>query len=781
MFKKFNTPLIIGLRSRVNALLNSHTPFRLPLREIVALLLLLYCCGLTASAHANAAYNSADDQSLAITGKVLDVETGEPLQGVSIFLPVHLRGDNTDSNGVFEISGLAQGEYLLIARFVGYETMELSVELPLSEPLLIELQQTSILLDDVIVTASPVRRNIRYQPATAYNRIDLQERQGASMGELLDGEPGISMRSFGPAPARPVIRGFDGDRLLILENGERMGDMSNTAHDHNVTLDPLAIERIEVVRGPASLLYGSSALGGVVNLITSDMPDRWDTGSSGTLAADLASVNTGGALQGRYQLGREHWATTGRISMRQSGDLKTPQGRLQGTSMNHIEGSAGAGYRTQGFSGALAIGGVNNIYGLPEELDDPDEEIELRLNQQTLQGRGIWERSGFFRHAELRLHASRMFQQEIEIEYEPDGWVDEDVELEFLQYAANSTFTLRHRPVGLFDEGVFGANFYLLTRDVGGEEAFTPGVTSRTMALFTYQEIPINATTRLQFGLRGESNHIEPLTNDDFSTVPSARTNAAVSGSVGLNVRPVRTVEIGAQLARAHRFPILEELFADGVHFGAGIYEVGDKDLKTETSMGADLFVRFATPVFRAELATFHYRINDYVALEPEGRVFIDDRGREWDVYSYRAADARLSGAELETRLRLHPKWQLQGSMDYVYGRRVDTDEALPVMPPLRYRMALRYQSGPWWSEARLRHVTAQNRVVENELPTDGYTLLGLSAGFNLQAGGTHSLVLRAENLANTTYRDHLSRVDRSEFGFPMPARNVRLTWSYQF
>lgn len=737
---------------------------------------LLFCCTLLISGTVTAA------QSLfSLHGEVINSENGVPVPGATVLLKGSDRGTAADSDGRFELRNLEAGSYTLIIRAVGFATKEVEVTVPLEGRLSIGLEPDVVRSDDVIVTASPLGRNIRYQSANAYDIQQLQDRQASSLGEMLDGEPGIAMRSFGPAPSRPVIRGFDGDRLLILENGERMGDLSNTAHDHNISIDPLVAERVEVVRGPASLLYGSSALGGVVNIITSDIPREWETGTSGTAALEGSSMNDMFSGFGRIQQGGENWAATGRFSYRGGGDVRTPEGRLPGTFIRNFEGGGGLGYRTESFNGGLSLTAIDHNYGLPEEISDPDEEAEIRMNQQTLQGQGVWSTTGFFDQVELRFHGSRLFQQEVESEFEPDGLIDEDIELEFEQYAINSTLTARHGKAGFLDEGVIGLNTQLRRMQVGGEEAFTPGINSRSASLFTYHESALSRITTLQFGLRGEMQSHSTRTNSDFPDLSESHTDGALSGSVGLNIRPAGGLEIGVQVARSHRFPILEELYADGVHFGAGVYERGDAGLVTEVGHGADLFLKWANSRYRAEISGFYYRISDYVAFEPTGEVFTDSREREWDIYEYRARNAELLGGEAQFSVLLTNRLQTGAAADLVRGSMVDDGSPLPTMPPVRYRIFTRYETGNWWIGGDLRIVNNQNRVVEEELPTDGYTLLGMNAGARFGSQDMHRISLSADNLTNALYRDHLSRVDRSEFGSPMPGRNVRLSYRVIF
>jgi hypothetical protein len=194
----------------------------------------------------------------------------------------------------------------LVITGMGYVTEKIEVEIVPGRNLEIniELDYRGLDLDEVVVTSSPTARGFRYQPDNVFTGEQLQRRADISFGEMLDGEPGISMRSMGPTPSRPVIRGLDGDRILILQNGERMGDLSETAAGHAISLDPLSANRVEVVRGPASLLYGSSAIGGVINLMTGDIPDAWDNGPSGVVSLQGASNNNMGAGFGTVYLGQ---------------------------------------------------------------------------------------------------------------------------------------------------------------------------------------------------------------------------------------------------------------------------------------------------------------------------------------------------------------------------------------------------------------------------------------------------------------------------------------------
>ncbi len=688
-------------------------------------------------------------------------------------------GRLTGGDGRVSFADLPEGTYRLAVEAPGFETLESQVRLPTAETIHVVLQPRPLTLEEVVGTASPLRSGVTYTAVQAFDRDALTERMGASIGSMLDGEPGVAMRSLGAAATRPVIRGFDGDRILVLENGERMGDVGETAADHAVALDPLTIERLEVVRGPASLLYGSGALGGVVNLTTRDMPRTWSRGWEGALETQASSMNSSASASGILLHGADHWATTFRFSAREAGDIRTPAGRIRDTALSSRDGSVGLVRQWDELHLGVSGSFVDREYGVPEEWDDPDEEVFIAMERQSLQARLDWEpvEPGFIRGLEWRTLASRFFQQEVERGLQEDGRVDEDVELEYDALSFSSTATLRHGPVGVFAEGAFGMAVRGRRLDIGGDEAFTPGVDERSVGMFTFQEAPLSDDLTLQVGARIEGNWNGARPNDDFPDSDDTRNATAFSGSVGLNWRPGAGWETGLQVARAHRVPLVEELFAHGPHIGISTFEIGDPDLADEVSHGLDLFVRRDFARGSVEMAGFANWINDYVAFQPLGRI---DQESGFPVFQYQGTDARLLGGELSGDVRLNEVWSAGAGVDWVRGARTDSaGDPLPSIPPLRTRVQLRADPGRWWAGATLRATSSQDRVAPDEPATDGYLLLDVRAGLRMDPMGSHSVLLRVDNALNQSYRDHLSRLPSRDLLMPGRAISVSYRWRF--
>jgi iron complex outermembrane recepter protein len=716
-----------------------------------------------------------------IFGHVLDAETGDHLPFVNLLIKGTRIGTMTDATGHYLLTNLPVGRHTLIVQSMGFETTEVVFEIREKQTLEVdvEVRRRAIDLAEIVLTASPTASGFRYQPDAVFLGDKLQRYSEASFGEMLNGQPGVAMRSLGSAPARPVIRGLDGDRILVLENGERMGDIAETSADHSISLDPLAASRIEVVRGPASLLYGSSALGGVINLMTTDIPEDWDQGLGGVLSAQGATMNSMGAGFARATFGKEKWAGTARLSYRQAGNITTPEGEIPGTSMRNYDGSLGWGLNRENLKGGLSFSMTNQTFEIPEFVDEPDERVEIRAQRQALQGRFQKKYSGFFDQAQLRFNTSRFIQHEVEVEKQDDGSEIENIELEYEQLALSSTLTLQHKPIGLFDRGAFGMSFQGRVLDIYGDDAYTPGEQRFTLGLFTFQEMPLSNTTRLQFGVRLDFQNMAARSTESFPDIDMTRNAANYSGSFGLNYRPVKGVEIGGQFARSHRNPSAEELFARGVHLGAGVYEIGNENLKDEIGHGGDLFANFENGRFSIEVAGYVNYFRNFIVFQPTGLV---DEGSGYPIFEYQGDEARLMGSEIQAAYQITGNLTLNSGIDYVRGQRINGEnggENLPFIPPFRFSAEMEYNFRSAWLSARVQSVARQGKVAPGEETTDGYTLLGFVAGYRLDFHGRHVIIFRADNMLDTKYRDHLSRME--DRNLLMPGRNFTLAYRWFF
>ena len=711
-----------------------------------------------------------------LNGEVFDKQTRQPIPGATVFIEELERGTAADGDGRFEFRQMPPGAYTLTVRSVGFAITSLTIDHPADGLIRIEMQPSVLRADDIIVTSSPIGKNIQYQPAQAFNAEMLQQKAAPSLGEMLDGTPGVATRSFGSAPARPVIRGFDGDRVLVMQNGERMGDLSGTAVDHAVALDPLSMDRVEVIRGPASLLYGSSAIGGVVNMFSNDMPREWEKGIRGSIASHVATVNNMGAGLVRAQQGGSNFAATGRVIYRNGGDLMTPEGRLPDTSINNFSYGSGLGYRSGAFETGLAISGMDYTYGLPEAIDDLNESIEIRMNRTNIQSISTLKMDRFFDHAELRIHYSDYAHDEIEIERFQAGLIEEELEISFDQQTISSSLVLRHRPLGAM-EGALGLSFNRSQIAVGGEEALTPDAEGYFLAGYIYEEISLSDVFTMKTGVRMEWKETFVKTNELFPDASAFedRSDLIFSGALGLNYAPSAQWTAGIQVARAYRTPTIEELYSFAPHAAAGSFDIGNPTLQNEFSIGTDAFVEYKTDRLQTQLSLFANRIDNFVDFTPTGEIH-EPSGLPF--FEYVSKDAILYGFEFSTNVAFSDVLSGGVGFDYVRGHERSGElRNLTFMPPFRTHLQFMYDNGTIWAGPRLRIVNRQEQVAPNEDPTPGYLLIGADAGYRFGHGVT--LSLRMDNLLNERYRDHLSRVENRDA--PMPGRNLNAMVRWEF
>ncbi|TVR79333.1 MAG: TonB-dependent receptor [Saprospirales bacterium] len=756
-----------------------------------------------------------------LSGRVLDARNGEPLIGAAVFVTPARIGSTTDFSGEFTLQGLREGQIELQVNYLGYVSLKIQLEIPYSDDeLTIEMESDFFRTQEVIVTATPTGSAVNYQSAQAYSVNQLSARANLSLGDMLDGEPGLSSRSFGGGPSRPVIRGFDGERLVVLENGERMGDIQSTAPDHAITLDPLGLSRVEVVRGPASLLYGSSALGGVINMFTEDAPRQWNMGLGGGIAFHGATNNN--LLSGSAGLiyGTENQAFAGRLMYRTAGDANTPDEVIPNTGLESYTASVGWGYNKGRTRAGISGRYYQNHYGIPEfaSESDPDNpgffieeepEMEIRIFRYNAQAFLNQKLDGFFDEMELRASFSYSEQEE----GEPDP-LPEELELEIKTSTLSSTAMFMHRPFFIFNRGVIGSNLHYRYQEVDGIEAYHPGEDILNLALFTFQEVPLATGLNLQIGARFEQEWTSTVENRFFTPHPDPDLvnleevppfdgiSDAVfnfAGSLGLNYRPTKALEIGVQIARAHRNATVLERYADGWHAGATRVELGDPSLSSETGLGLDGFVKFTTERWQAEASGFYNNISNYVALltldnveavEIPYRVRAD---REFpNTVQFFGTDAKLLGFEAQFKMLLTENLLGSVTADYVRGTRDDeTGDPLPFIPPFRTTFGLSYEMSNWNVGAYYRLVAAQNRVPDDELPTEGYGVARLEAGYQIRGDNSvHSFNIRVDNLLNTNYSDHMSVVRRfndpvlgpsAPSRFDMPGINLNLMYRYSF
>lgn len=625
-------------------------------------------------------------------------------------------------------------------------------------------------LEEVVVTATPMAedRLSTTQPTSVLAGDALVLSLAPTIGETVGRQPGVQSTFFGPAASRPVIRGLGGDRVQVLTDGLATLDASGLSEDHAVAIDPALSDQIEVVRGPAALLYGSGASGGVVNVVTNRLHDQVPAGLQGMVEVRGDSALEERAIAGRIDAGLGPLALHVDAVRRETDDFEIPgfaqsharreqlleageapgdvAGKVPNSWSDTLAGGAGVTWVGDAALAGLAYSRHDTEYGIPTEdglfIDLEQDRIDLatRLDLDAAGGLTLKLRAAVsdYQHAEIEAGG------EIGTLYRVDG--------------SELRAAVDHSLPGGFT-GTGGLQWQEIELAASGEEAFVPGSTTRTWGVFMFEERDFQAAS-LELGLRLDNQQIHGPGLDGYD---SMGINASLGGLWQLGDR----LALVGQLVRSERHPSATELYADGPHAATQQFEIGDPDFRTERGLTADVGLRRTGDAITAEIRAFASRYDRYIYLAPTGTE-VDGL----PAFQFLQRDARFHGFEAEIGLPLGTDtgFALTLSGDYVRGRLNDGGD-LPRMPPLRLGASLSYAGGPLAASLTLRHHLEQDRVAALELPTDAYTLLDADLAWTPGWGARGTLLfLRASNLLDEDARMHSSPLKDE---LPLPGRSI--------
>lgn len=662
-------------------------------------------------------------------------------------------------------------------------------------------------LDEYVVTGGPVARSVG-DFVSPYNTLDqaaIQRENGSTLGALLESQTGVHASSFGGGASRPIIRGFDGPRVRILDSGIEQIDVSETSPDHAVSVEPLLVDRVEIIRGPSTLLYGSSAIGGVVNVIGKEIPrQRVDAkGYSGAFETRYDTASDGMTYLGYGTVGGENWALRVTGLSRDADDYDIPgEAEAEHDEEEHHDGddhdaehdeAHGVLENSYVETDSLSLGGTwffndrnyigaavsqyESFYGVPGHAhaheeedgahgDDEEEEesvaIDLERTRFDLEIALFdplnWIEAARFRFGYTDYEHTELEGAETGTIFERDGY-------EFRAEAA-------HYEWFGADEGVFGVQISDTDFSAIGDEAFTPPSETSDYALFVSEHIHKDSW-HFEYGARIEYRKI------DAQTVNGNYSDVALSVAGGLIYNLNENNSIALSLQRSERHPTSTELFADGPHLATSQFEIGDPTLELETAYGIDLSYRHRSADWKSTLTTFVTYFEDYV--------FADETGAEMDelpVFQFAAVDALFWGFEAEIDRVFYQTEKQQFTLglvgDFVRAENLDDDENLPRIPPLRIGLQGNYENGPWQTGVLLRRAFKQTLDATGESETDGYTELKADLGyeFTLNNGTSFTAFIQANNLLDEDIRHHTSFLKDVA---PLPGRSFTIGGRFEF
>nr|WP_310523115.1 TonB-dependent receptor [Polymorphobacter sp.] len=654
---------------------------------------------------------------------------------------------------------------------------------------------------EIIVTAPFERsRATVLSGVTVLQGTELTRELRGNIGDTLSRQAGVSSTSFGPNASRPILRGFQGERVRVLTDGIGSFDVSNTSVDHAVVINPQLAERIEVLRGPASLLYGSSAIGGVVNVIDKRIPrevpkEAVHLDLLGTYGSAASERSTAGVVE--LPLG-EHFVVHADGSYVKSDDLRIGGFVLSGPARaaalasaepaaNALAGlkdrlpntasetwTAGAGLAFVDAAGELGVAysHYDSLYGVPSRFDTDTgegEAVRLKVKQDRIDVRGqinvggsvvdtIKVRAGFadYQHSELSDTG------EIGTTFYNQG-LEGRVEVSQAKGAIGG---------GIWRGGT-GVQIFTRDFDVIGDEAFIPRNQTTQIGLFTLQELDFGSI-KTEFAGRYENARVRASVGDfRGSGVFVNRSFDLFSGSAGASTGLFDGWRVGVNLSHTERAPAAEELLANGPHAGTQAFEIGNPDFAKERSNGAEIVLRGKGDNYSFEASVYYNRFSDFIFERQTGA--IEDG---FPVFQFDQASARYLGFEAQAAFTVarfgDTDLKIDALADYTDARLLDGLGPVPRIPPFRVLGGIGVSNPVWDARAEIEHASSQKKVADFETETAGYTMVNASFAFRPFADRPNTaLVLSANNIFDVDARRHASFL--KDFA-PLPGRDIRIS-----
>jgi iron complex outermembrane recepter protein len=721
-----------------------------------------------------------------LSGRVTDSD-GAPVPSAAVLISELHRVATSGADGTFLLADVPSGEYTIIVRHVGFAPFAREVTVHGPATLTVTLRRTAIWVEPVTITATraPSAAFGSALSAAALSEDGLRRDESVSLAHSLARLPGVNALTTGAQIGKPVIRGLTGARVLVLGNGNRLEDYSWSDED-GPSVDARLAQRVELIRGPASVLYGSDALGGVVNVIPAELPDANGgpkvirTGFELSGATNNAELEAAARVEGAS--GPWAWRVFG--IGRAAGSLHTPVGELDNTGFGAVNGEAAIGRRGARGGSTLRYTRYAGEFKLLEADEPPSATAggpERKLSDDRVQA------TADYLLGSLRLETKAQWQRHSLVEVSDTGTSPTGTPLEGTAFDlllnTTSVDVLAHHAVSSAVRGTVGVSGLYQTNDTRGPIPLVPDARVRSAAGFVFEQ----ATRGRWSALAGGRIDVRRLTADGNATLalaPQQRDYTAWSGDVGLVYRPIETVALAANAGRAWRAPTLFELFSNGPHLGEARYEIGDAALKPEAGTELDGTVRWQGARVRVELAAYRNSIGRFIYITPTDSFVHVSSMDSLRVYRYQQADARLLGGEAAVEVDVAGPLTLRARSDAVRGTNRATGEPLPLIPPARVALGAELHSSAlrWAERARLavegEFVTRQTRLNPLDVPTAGYAVLNVEAGLDRPLWGRALRIdFAVRNIGNTAYRSFLSRY--KEFALD-PGRNVVLRLSLE-
>lgn len=620
-----------------------------------------------------------------------------------------------------------------------------------------------------------------YVQKTAFDKIiemsyslsgkDLQRNMNTTLAATIKNEMGMSMRSMGPAPSRPVFRGLSGERITISEDGIKTNDLSSTSPDHSVALETFTVEKIEVLRGPKLLTKSPTNVGAVINAIRNEIPQELPDKININFGTYGESVNSGFSSSLVIKAPVLDFSLRGEISNRNTGNQKTPSGTLLNSGINTFNYSGGLSYIKNKIITGISYREFKTDYGIPGGFIGAHPfGVNIAMKKKQI-------------NFKLKYDVGSKYLENIEAEFSRVNYNHKEFEKSGLigaefgitNYSADILFN--HKTSGKIKSGIAGISFNHRDFDIGGF-VFTTPAKSLNLSAFVYENIVINDKLSVELSLRYNYDEINPRDKNYNSSIGYITNKIYNTLSAGASAvyRIFRNHYAGINLVRSTRVPTIEELYSEGPHLAAYSYEIGNPNLKSELAYGGELFTYYRSENLYVMLSGYYNDFPNFIIPRNTGKI---NYATLLPIYATEGVPAILTGFETQLEFKPFKFLQLDFNASYTYGKFNQTGTPLPAIPPFKIISSLSYKRNNFLFGVINESASKQLRLDTFEEATDGYSIFGIFSQYILRTGKLiHNISANIDNIFNTEYRNHLSRVKSI---MPEPGRNFRVIYRLFF
>lgn len=703
-----------------------------------------------------------------IKGKVVDSETNLPIENVSLLNKSNKELYRSDKNGNFSLDiDTTKPNFLLKFYKQGYETETVLIDPSILQEITIRMKPKIVYLPTIEVGANLHNRFDEMQSqAYTIKQNDYQKALGNTLAIALRNQIGMAMSSMGPAPSRPVFRGMSGNKIAFSCNGVNVSDLSGTSPDHALTINPLSVHKVELVRGPKILLYTPNTFGAAIDVQTTNKLTSDNFASTAIILKE--SIDDGYSGMFNSVIPYKNITLNGTLSYHRSSDLRFSDFVLKNTYNKLFDANFGGQIDLNNFLISANYQNYQNFYGIPGGFVGAHPngvDIELYKNVTN---------------ANLIKHFHKLWLDNISINFSRNYYhhiekeKNNTVGSEFVFWEYASKIVFNHNKNDFFENGSYGLGLNHKDFRIGGY-VFTPKTQLLNLNLFAYEEYSLSDFF-LQSSIRFDYTNFKPENKQFMNNQPIPRTFKTFSLSQSILKQITTKYALGINISKTSRTPSIEELYSDGPHLAAYSYEIGNSLLKAENGYGVELFGYFNNESFNFSLASYIYYYDYYIIPRNTGKLNVQ---QILPIYQTQGVEALIKGLEMQFEGVITRNLLYKGNMTYTEGRNVSTKKYLPMIPPFKSNLEIKYRNTNFQTGLQFEFASKQNKVDEFEEPTEGYFIVNYFAQQMIVWGNSSfNFIFSVDNIFNKTYQNHLSRIKSI---YPEPGRNFKFILRVDF